>query len=37
LLIDGKGRIRGMYDGTDKAAVQELIAAIHLLKTEKAS
>jgi len=37
LLIDGKGRIRGMYDGTDKAAVQELIAAIHLLKIEKAS
>lgn len=37
LLIDGKGRIRGMYDGTDKAAIQELIAAIHLLKTEKAS
>ena len=37
LLIDSKGRIRGMYDGTDKAAIQELIAAIHLLKTEKAS
>jgi protein SCO1/2 len=37
LLIDGKGRIRGMYDGTDKAAVQQLISAIQLLKTEKAS
>jgi protein SCO1 len=37
LLIDGKGRIRGMYDGTDKAAVQKLIADIKLLKTEKAS
>jgi protein SCO1/2 len=37
LLIDGKGRIRGMYDGTDKAEVQKLITAIKLLKTEKAS
>ena len=37
LLIDGKGRLRGMYDGTDKAAVQKLIADIKLLKTEKAS
>lgn len=37
LLIDAKGRIRGMYDGTDKAEIQKLIAAIKLLKTEKAS
>jgi protein SCO1/2 len=35
LLIDKKGRIRGMYDGTDKAQVQKLIADISLLKQEK--
>lgn len=34
LLIDTKGRIRGMYDGTDKAQVQKLIADIRLLKKE---
>jgi protein SCO1/2 len=37
LLIDKKGRIRGMYDGTNKADVMKLIADIKLLKTEKAS
>jgi protein SCO1/2 len=35
LLIDGKGRIRGMYDGTDKADVEKLISAVWLLKTEQ--
>lgn len=34
LLMDGKGRLRGMYDGTDKAQVKKLIADIKLLKTE---
>jgi protein SCO1/2 len=34
LLIDKKGRIRGMFDGTDKAQVQKLIKEIKLLKTE---
>ncbi|PBQ31464.1 SCO family protein [Sphingobacteriaceae bacterium] len=34
LLIDTKGRMRGMYDGTNKAEVQKLIADIHLLKNE---
>jgi protein SCO1/2 len=34
LLIDTQGRIRGMYDGTDKAAVNKLIADIKLLKKE---
>jgi protein SCO1/2 len=34
LLIDGKGRIRGMYDGTNKAEVRKLIDAIHLLRKE---
>ncbi len=34
LLIDTKGRIRGMYDGTDKVEVAKLIAAIKLLKRE---
>lgn len=37
LLIDAKARIRGMYDGTNKAEVQKLIEDIKLLKTEKAS
>lgn len=36
LLIDKKGRLRGMYDGTDKAQVLALIKDINLLKTEKA-
>jgi protein SCO1/2 len=36
LLIDKKGRLRGMYDGTDKAQVQILIKDIQLLKTERA-
>lgn len=35
LLIDKKGRLRGMYDGTDKAQAQRLIGDIILLKTEK--
>lgn len=35
LLMDGKGRLRGMYDGTDKAQVKKLIEDIKLLKTEK--
>lgn len=34
LLIDAKGRIRGMYDGTDKAQVQKLIEDVNLLKKE---
>jgi protein SCO1/2 len=34
LLIDTKGRIRGMYDGTDKVQVQKLIEDIKLLKKE---
>jgi protein SCO1 len=34
LLIDTKGRIRGTYDGTDKAQVIKLIADMRLLKTE---
>lgn len=34
LLVDKKGRIRGMYDGTDKVQVQQLIRDIKLLKTE---
>jgi len=35
LLIDTKGRIRGVYDGTDKVQVAKLIADMKLLKTEK--
>jgi protein SCO1 len=34
LLIDGKGRMRGMYDGTNKAEVTKLISDIKLLKKE---
>jgi protein SCO1 len=34
LLIDAKGRMRGMYDGTDKAQVTRLISDIHQLKKE---
>jgi protein SCO1/2 len=37
LLIDTKGRIRGMYDGTDKAQVQKLIADLKTLKKERYS
>ena len=35
LLIDTKGRIRGMYDGTYAPDVQKLIKDINLLKKEK--
>lgn len=35
LLIDTKGRLRGMYDGTDKAQVAKLIEDIKLLKKER--
>lgn len=35
LLVDGKGRMRGMYDGTDKAQVQKLIGDIKILKKER--
>jgi protein SCO1 len=35
LLIDTRGRIRGMYDGTDKAQVQKLIADLKTLKKER--
>ena len=35
LLVDSKGRIRGMYDGTDKAAITKLISDIKLLKKER--
>jgi protein SCO1/2 len=35
LLIDSHRRLRGMYDGTDKAQVTRLIHDIHLLKKEK--
>ena len=34
LLVDGERRLRGMYDGTDAAQVNKLIADIRLLKTE---
>lgn len=34
LLVDAKGRMRGMYDGTDKAQVKRLIEDIKLLKKE---
>jgi protein SCO1/2 len=36
ILIDKKGRMRGMYDGTDGAQVQKLISEIKVLKTEAA-
>lgn len=36
LLIDSQGRIRGMYDGTDKGQVQKLVSDIRLLKKERA-
>lgn len=35
LLIDKKGRIRGMYDGTNKVEVKKLIDDIKLLKQEQ--
>lgn len=34
LLIDTRGRMRGMYDGTDKAQVNKLIEDIKILKSE---
>jgi protein SCO1 len=34
LLIDTKGRIRGMYDGTNKVEVKKLIGDIKVLKEE---
>ena len=34
LLVDSKGRLRGMYDGTNKVDVQKLITDVRLLKTE---
>jgi protein SCO1 len=34
LLIDTKSRIRGMYDGTNKAEVKKLIEDIKLLRQE---
>lgn len=34
LLIDTKSRIRGVYDGTDKAQVLKLISDVKLLKQE---
>jgi protein SCO1/2 len=37
LLVDTKGRIRGMYDGTDKAQVNKLVEDIKLLKKEPGS
>jgi protein SCO1 len=37
LLVDSKGRIRGMYDGTDKAAVIQLIDHLKLLMQEKSN
>jgi protein SCO1/2 len=35
ILVDKQGRIRGMYDGTDKASIAKLIEDIKLLKKEK--
>jgi protein SCO1/2 len=35
ILVDKQGRIRGMYDGTDKASISKLIEDIKLLKNEK--
>jgi len=34
VLVDGSGRIRGMYDGTDIGAVNQLIGDIGELKKE---
>lgn len=34
LLVDSKGRLRGMYDGTDISQVNKLIEDIKVLKTE---
>lgn len=34
MLVDPQGRIRGIYDGTDKAAVTKLISDIKVLKRE---
>lgn len=35
ILVDGQGRIRGMYDGTDANAVDKLMADIDLLLAKK--
>lgn len=37
ILVDAYGRIRGSYDGTDRASVQQLITDIKRLKQEKGS
>jgi protein SCO1/2 len=37
LLVDTHGRIRGMFDGTDKVEVNKLIEAIKTLKKERNS
>lgn len=34
VLVDGKGRIRGYYDGLDREEVDRLIQEIRILKTE---
>ena len=34
ILVDGKRRLRGMYDGTDKAQVKKLIEDVKLLQSE---
>lgn len=34
VLVDGDGRIRGMYDGTNMGAVNQLIGDIATLKKE---
>ena len=35
LLIDTQGRLRGIYDGTDKAEVLKMLNDIKILKSEK--
>ena len=37
ILVDTKGRLRGMYDGTDIAEVNRLLKDINTLKQEAAS
>ena len=34
ILVDGKGRLRGMYDGTDMSDVNKLLKDISVLKQE---
>jgi len=34
VLVDAQGRLRGYYDGTDPAAVDQLIKDIPLLLTD---